>query len=392
MKPVLDGMNKDKVVTRFAPSPSGYMHIGNLRTALYSYLLAKSNGGTFILRIEDTDRKRLVENAIQIIYDTLNLAGLQYDEGPGKGGANGPYVQSERKDIYIEYAERLISAGHAYYCFCGNQEPDEATEDSSSYGYGRHCRNLSPEEVSDKLQSGMPYVIRQKVPLDGTTTFDDLVFGSISRANSDLQDSVLIKSDGYPTYNFAHVVDDHLMGVTHVVRGSEYLSSTPQYVILYDHFGWERPAYVHLPLIMGKSEDGTVSKLSKRHGAVSFQDLVQDGFMPESIVNYIALLGWSPKDTSEEFFTLGELVQRFRVSGINKSSSIFDFEKLLWFNGMYIRKLTPERFSELALPHVKGVITRDIDIAKLMALIQPRIEKFSQIPQHIAFFEALPEF
>ena len=235
--------------------------------------------------------------------------------------------------------------------------------------------------MSEKLSSGVPYVIRQKVPLDGATSFDDMVFGNISRANADLQDIVLIKSDGYPTYNFAHVVDDHLMGVTHVVRGSEYLSSTPQYVLLYDAFGWKRPHYVHLPLIMGKGEDGTVSKLSKRHGAVSFQDLVQDGYLPESIVNYIALLGWSPKETTEEFFTLEELVQRFKVSGINKSSSIFDYEKLLWFNGNYIRKLTPERFSELATPHVKKIITRDIDMARLMALIQPRIEKFSQIPR-----------
>jgi glutamyl-tRNA synthetase len=368
------------------------MHIGNLRTALYAYLLARSNSGVFILRIEDTDRNRLVENAIQIIYDTLELAGLEYDEGPGKGGPNGPYVQSERREIYIEYAQKLITSGHAYYCFCNNQAPEEATEATGSFGYNRRCRNRSAEEVGEKLKSGIPYVIRQKAPLEGDTTFDDMVFGSISKANADLQDIVLIKSDRYPTYNFAHVVDDYLMGVTHVVRGSEYLSSTPQYVNLYDAFGWKRPHYVHLPLIMGKGEDGTVSKLSKRHGAVSFQDLVQDGFMPESIVNYIALLGWSPKDTDEEFFTLEELVQRFRVTGINKSSSIFDFEKLLWFNGMYIRKLTPERFAELAIPYVKKVVSRDIDIAKLVALIQPRVEKFSQIPPQIGFFETLPEF
>lgn len=385
-------MNTTKVVTRFAPSPSGYMHIGNLRTALYAYLLARSNGGTFILRIEDTDRNRLVENAIQIIYDTLELAGLEYDEGPAKGGPNGPYVQSERKDVYIEYAQKLISAGHAYHCFCSSQGGEEAVEATTAFGYNRRCRNLSESEVSAKLKSGNPYVVRQKAPLEGDTTFEDLVFGSISKANADLQDIVLIKSDGYPTYNFAHVVDDYLMGVTHVVRGSEYLSSTPQYVILYDSFGWGRPQYVHLPLIMGKGEDGTVSKLSKRHGAVSFQDLVQDGFMPESIVNYIALLGWSPKDTNEEFFTLEELVQRFRVSGINKSSSIFDYEKLLWFNGVYIRKLTPERFAELAIPYVKQVVSRDLDVGKLLALIQPRIEKFSQIPQQISFFETLPDF
>lgn len=392
MKPILDGMNKIGVVTRFAPSPSGYMHIGNLRTALYSYLLAKSNGGVFILRIEDTDRNRLVENAIQIIYETLELAGLKYDEGPGIGGPNGPYVQSERREIYIEYAQKLISSGHAYYCFCNTQGGDEAGEATGSYGYSRRCRNLSADEVNEKLKNGIPYVIRQKAPLDGVTTFDDMVFGAISKANPDLQDIVLIKSDRYPTYNFAHVVDDHVMGVTHVVRGSEYLSSTPQYVILYDSFGWERPQYVHLPLIMGKGEDGTVSKLSKRHGAVSFQDLVQDGFMPESIVNYIALLGWSPKDTSEEFFTLEELVEKFRVSGINKSSAIFDYEKLLWFNGMYIRKLPAGRFRELALPHVKKVVSRDIDIDKLMTLIQPRIEKFSQIGQQVAFLEGLPVF
>ncbi|MEW5702343.1 MAG: glutamate--tRNA ligase [Candidatus Zixiibacteriota bacterium] len=385
-------MNKTQVVTRFAPSPSGYMHIGNLRTALYSYLLAKSHGGVFILRIEDTDRTRLVENAVQLIYETLELAGLKYDEGPGIGGPNGPYVQSERREIYIEYAQKLIASGHAYYCFCNSQEGEEAGEAAGSYGYSRRCRNLSADEVSEKLKNGIPYVLRQKTPPDGVTTFDDMVFGAISRANADLSDIVLIKSDGYPTYNFAHVVDDHLMGVTHVVRGSEYLSSTPQYVILYDSFGWERPQYVHLPLIMGKGEDGTVSKLSKRHGAVSFHDLVQDGFLPESIVNYIALLGWSPKDTSEEFFTLEELVQRFRVSGISKSAAIFDYEKLLWFNGVYIRKLTPERFRELALPYVRKVVRRDIGIEKLMPLIQPRIEKFSQIGQQVAFLETLPVF
>ncbi len=325
--------HKSTVVTRYAPSPSGYMHIGNLRTALYSYLLAKSKGGTFILRIEDTDRKRLVENAVQIIFDTLHISGLEYDEGPGRGGNRGPYVQSERKHIYAECAQKLIASGHAYHCFCDNQSHDEPEEESGSFGYNRKCRNLSADEVREKLSGGMPHVIRQKTPLEGTTSFDDLVFGSISRANTDLQDIVLLKSDGYPTYNFANVVDDHLMGITHVVRGSEYLSSTPQYVLLYDAFGWPRPNYVHLPLIMGKSEDGTVSKLSKRHGAVSFQDLVQDGYLPESIINYIALLGWSPKDTTEEFFTLAELVQRFQVSGINKSSSIFDYEKLLWING-----------------------------------------------------------
>ncbi len=386
-------MNNTGVVTRFAPSPSGYMHIGNLRTALYAYLLARSSGGTFILRIEDTDRNRLVENAIQIIYDTLELAGLEYDEGPGKGGPHGPYVQSERRDIYIEHAHRLIAAGHAYYCFCNSQVSEEPPgETTGGYGYNRRCRDLPADEGSEKLESGVPHVIRQKAPLHGETTFEDMVFGSITKANADLQDIVLIKSDGYPTYNFAHVVDDYLMGVTHVVRGSEYLSSTPQYVNLYDSFGWERPRYVHLPLIMGKGEDGTVSKLSKRHGAVSFQDLVQDGFLPESIVNYIALLGWSPKDTNDEFFTLKELVQRFRVSGINKSSSIFDYEKLLWFNGMYIRKLTPERFAERAMPYVRKVVSRDVDLSKLLALIQPRIEKFSQIPQQISFFETLPDF
>ena len=385
-------MNSKNVVTRFAPSPSGYMHIGNLRTALYSYLLAKSHGGTFLLRIEDTDRKRLVENAIQIIYDTLEQAGLQYDEGPGKGGNNGPYVQSERLNIYAEHARKLVASGHAYYCFCENQEPAENVADEVGFGYKRTCRDLTRESVAEKLDSGAPYVIRQMVPLEGSTTFHDLVFGNITRENTDLQDIVLIKSDGYPTYNFAHVVDDHLMGVTHVVRGSEYLSSTPQYVLLYDAFGWGRPNYVHLPLIMGKGEDGTVSKLSKRHGAVSFQDLVEDGYLPESIVNYIALLGWSPKETTEEFFSLDELVQRFKVSGINKSSSIFDYEKLLWFNGMYIRKLTPERFGELATPYVRKVITREIDLARLLALIQPRIEKFSQIPQQIGFLQTLPNF
>ncbi|MCL6458142.1 MAG: glutamate--tRNA ligase, partial [Gorillibacterium sp.] len=368
------------------------MHIGNLRTALYAYLLAKSNNGTFILRIEDTDRERLVEGTVQVIYDTLEQAKLRYDEGPNVGGEHGPYVQSERKDIYLEYAQKLVLSGHAYYCFCDKERLDTLHETKGNVGYDRHCRNLSEAEVNDKLNAGVPYVIRQKVPLEDSTTYHDAVFGEISINNAEMQDTVLMKADHYPTYNFANVVDDYLMGITHVVRGSEYVTSTPLYILLYKSFGWECPEYVHLPLIMGKNSDGSVSKLSKRHGAVSFQDLVSDGYLPETIINYIALLGWSPKETNEEFFTLEELAQIFRVEDINKSPAVFDYDKLLWFNGAYIRKLAPERFSELAMPYLQQVITKAVDIDKILTLIQPRVEKLSHIPEIVTFLETLPEF
>ncbi len=381
-----------KPVTRFAPSPTGYMHIGNLRTALYAYLIAKHDGGTYILRIEDTDRERFVEGATDVIKDTLRITGLRYDEGPDVGGEHGPYVQSERREIYKQYAEKLVELGHAYYCFCSKERLESLHEEDAVGGYDRHCRDLTREEVEAELAKGTPYVIRQKMPLTGTTSYVDAVFGEISTENKELQDQILMKADGYPTYNFCHVVDDHLMGVTHVVRGSEYLTSTPKYALLYDAFGWERPVYVHLPLIMGRGEDGTVSKLSKRHGAVSFADLLADGYLAEAIVNYLALLGWCPKGVENEFFTLDELCHAFTLDGISKSPAVFDYEKLLWFNGEYIRKLTPEAFRELALPYIGEHSFSEAQLSAILALIQPRIEKLSQIPEKIAFFRELPAY
>ena len=378
--------------TRFAPSPTGYMHIGNLRTALYAYLLAKHDNGTFILRIEDTDRERFVEGATDIIKSTLAITGLNYDEGPDVGGDHGPYVQSERKPIYMEYAKKLIDLGQAYYCFCTKERLDKLHEDDATGGYDRHCRNLSKEEVESNLAAGIPYVIRQKMPLEGVTTYTDCVFGEISMNNSELQDQILIKADGYPTYNFAHIVDDYLMCVTHVVRGSEYLTSTPKYVLLYDAFGWERPQYVHLPLMMGKNADGSVSKLSKRHGAVSFADLLEDGYLPEAILNYIALLGWCPKESEKEFFNLSELVEAFSVDGVSKSPSVFDFEKLLWFNGEYIHKLDDEVFLSYADRFIKSEIPANINKSKMLSLLKTRISKFSELDQKMAFFLQLPEY
>lgn len=379
-------------VTRFAPSPTGYMHIGNLRTALYSYLIAKHDGGRFILRIEDTDRERLVEGATDIIKSTLKITGLKYDEGPDIGGEHGPYVQSERKPIYMEYAKKLIELGYAYYCFCTKDRLEKLHEEDAVGGYDRHCRNLTKEEVEANLAAGVPFVIRQKMPLEGTTSYTDLVFGEISMSNTELQDQILIKADGYPTYNFCHVIDDYLMGVTHVVRGSEYLTSTPKYVLLYDAFGWERPKYVHLPLMMGKNADGTVSKLSKRHGAVSFQDLVADGYLPEAITNYISLLGWSPKVDGAEFFTLKELEAAFSIDGISKSPSVFDFEKLLWFNGEYIRKMDEAEFEARITPFLTANIPDNINVRKMLSLLRTRLNKLSEINEKIAFFITLPDY
>jgi len=379
-------------VTRFAPSPTGYMHIGNLRTALYSYLIAKHDDGNFILRIEDTDRERLVEGATDIIKSTLRITGLNYDEGPEVGGTHGPYVQSERKEIYMEYAKKLVELGHAYYCFCTKERLEKLHEEDATGGYDRHCRNLSKEEVDELLKSGIPYVIRQKMPLEGVTTYTDTVFGEISMNNSELQDQILMKADGYPTYNFAHVIDDYLMGVTHVVRGSEYLTSTPKYVLLYDAFGWERPNYVHLPLLMGKNADGSVSKLSKRHGAVSFQDLLNDGYLPEAITNYIALLGWCPKNSETEFFTLEGLKTAFTIDGVSKSPAVFDFEKLLWFNGEYIHRLDDADFERLVLPFIKTAIPENINKPKMLSLLKTRISKLSEIDDKMAFFITIPEY
>lgn len=378
--------------TRFAPSPTGYMHIGNLRTALYSYLISKHDGGKFILRIEDTDRERLVEGATDIIKSTLKITGLHYDEGPEVGGPNGPYVQSERKEIYMEYAKKLVDLGAAYYCFCSKERLEKLHEEDAVGGYDRHCRNLSPEEVEQKLAAGLPFVIRQKMPLEGVTSYVDEVFGEISMNNSELQDQILMKADGYPTYNFCHVVDDHLMGVTHVVRGSEYLTSTPKYVLLYDAFGWERPKYVHLPLLMGKNDDGSVSKLSKRHGAVSFQDLLDDGYLSEAIVNYIALLGWCPKNSESEFFTLDELKAVFTIDGVSKSPAVFDFEKLLWFNGEYIHKLPFDEFKARVAPFLRSDIPASIDKEKMLSLLHTRISKLSDINEKMDFFINLPDY
>ena len=379
-------------VTRFAPSPTGYMHIGNLRTALYSYLISKHDSGTFILRIEDTDRERLVEGATDIIKSTLNITGLLWDEGPDVGGDHGPYVQSDRKPIYMEYAKKLVDMGAAYYCFCTKERLEKLHEEDATGGYDRHCRTLSKEEIEKNLAAGIPYVIRQKMPLEGVTSYTDSVFGEISMNNSELQDQILIKADGYPTYNFAHVIDDYLMKVTHVVRGSEYLTSTPKYVLLYDAFGWERPTYVHLPLLMGKNPDGSVSKLSKRHGAVSFQDLLNDGYLPEAIINYIALLGWCPKNSETEFFTLDELKEIFTIDGVSKSPAVFDFEKLLWFNGEYIHKLEQDRFEELVKPFITTDIPTNVNVSKMLGLLRTRISKLSEINDKMSLFISLPEY
>jgi glutamyl-tRNA synthetase len=368
------------------------MHVGNLRTALYEYLIAKSMGGTFVLRIEDTDQERYVEGAVDVIYNTLKTAGINHDEGPDVGGDFGPYVQSERKDMYLPYAEQLIKDGKAYRCFCTKERLEKLAENSEFGGYDRHCRDLSEEEIEENLKNNTPYVIRQKMPLDGKTTFKDAVFGEITVDNSELQDQILIKTDGYPTYNFANVIDDHTMGITHVVRGSEYLSSTPKYNLLYEAFGWEIPTYVHLPLIMGKHEDGSVSKLSKRHGSTGFEDLVEDGYLPEAIINYIALLGWCPKD-NQEIFTMKELEENFFIEGISKSPAVFDYDKLLWFNAEYIKAMDEETFTAHAMPYYKEVFgDKEMDYSKFRGILQQRLEKFKDIPEKIKFFAELPEY
>ena len=376
------------VRTRFAPSPTGYMHIGNLRTALYAYLFAKSQNGKFVLRIEDTDQKRYVEDATRVIYETLQVANIHHDEGPDVGGDYGPYVQSERKAIYKEYAQKLIDKGAAYYCFCAKTEEED---EENPVINECHCRDLSHEEVRKNLEEGMSYVIRQKVPHEGTTTFNDLVYGEITVENETLDDQILLKSDGMPTYNFANVVDDYLMGITHIIRGSEYLSSNPKYILLYQAFGWEVPAYIHLPLINGKNPDGTVSKLSKRHGAVSFQALVEQGYLPEAIINYIALLGWSPKN-EREIFTMDELCEVFSVAGLHKSPAVFDYQKLDWVNGQHIQAMPFDAFSKMAFPYsgVKGTFLEE-KWNKIATLMQPRIGKFSEIPEKIQFlYEVAP--
>ncbi|MCI8994403.1 MAG: glutamate--tRNA ligase [Lachnospiraceae bacterium] len=381
-----------KVRTRFAPSPTGRMHVGNLRTALYAYLIAKHEGGDFLLRIEDTDQERLVEGAVDIIYRTLQKTGLVHDEGPDKDGGVGPYVQSERQasGIYLEYARKLIEKGEAYYCFCDKERLDSLKTEVAGKEivvYDKHCLSLSPQEVQEKLDAGIPYVIRQNNPTTGTTSFVDDIYGEITVDNSELDDMILIKSDGYPTYNFANVVDDHLMGITHVVRGNEYLSSSPKYNRLYEAFGWQVPTYVHCPLITDEEH----KKLSKRCGHSSFEDLIEQGFLTEAIVNFVALLGWSPED-DREIFTLEELVKAFDYRHMSKAPSVFDFTKLKWMNGEYMKAMDFDTFYDMALPYLKAVITKDYDLPKIAAMVKTRIEVFPDIGGLIDFFEELPEY
>ncbi len=382
-----------KVRCRFAPSPTGKMHVGNLRSALYEFLIAKHAGGDFIFRIEDTDRERYVEGATEIIYNTLEKTGLIYDEGPDKDKGYGPYIQSERvqSGIYMKYAKELIDKGEAYYCFCDKERlstlKSEVVEGKEITVYDKHCLHLSKEEIAEKLANGTPYVIRQNNPTEGTTSFHDELYGDISVENSELDDMILIKSDGYPTYNFANVVDDHLMEITHVVRGNEYLSSTPKYNRLYEAFGWELPTYIHLPLITDEEH----KKLSKRSGHSSFEDIIEQGILPEAIVNFIALLGWSPEE-NREIFTLEELIQEFDYTRINKSPSVFDMNKLKWMNGEYIKAMDFDRFYEVALPYMTEVITKELDFQKIAAMVKTRIEVFPDIKDLIGFFESLPEY
>ncbi len=378
------------VRTRFAPSPTGYMHIGNLRTALYEFLIAKSQGGSFILRIEDTDQERFVEGATDIIYKTLEMAKMPHDEGPDVGGDYSPYVQSERKNDYLKYALELIDKGEAYYCFCTKERLDSLKTETSHetiVKYDRHCLHLSKEEIEENLKNGVPYVIRQKIR-DGKTTFHDEVYGNITVDNSELEDQILIKSDGYPTYNFANVIDDHAMNITHVVRGAEYLSSTPKYNLLYEAFGWDIPTYVHLPAVMKDKHN----KLSKRNGDASFQDLVAKGYLPDAIVNYIALLGWSPS-VNQEIFTIDELIKEFSIKGLSKSPAIFDIEKLTWMNGEYIKKMDKDEFYSWAEPELKAAIKRtDIDLKKVAGYVQTRIGTSKDIAPMVDFVDNLPEY
>ena len=381
-----------KVRTRFAPSPTGRMHVGNLRTALYAYLIAKHEGGDFILRIEDTDQERYVEGAVDIIYRTLASTGLVHDEGPDKDGGVGPYVQSQRQEqgIYLEYAKQLIEKGEAYYCFCDQERLDSLKQEVAGKEisiYDKHCLSLSKEEIEANLKAGKPYVIRQNNPRTGTTTFADEIYGDITVDNAELDDMILIKSDGYPTYNFANVVDDHLMGITHVVRGNEYLSSSPKYNRLYEAFGWEVPVYVHCPLITNEEHQ----KLSKRSGHSSYEDLVEQGFLTEAIINFVALLGWSPED-NREIFSLEELVEAFDYHHMSKSPAVFDTVKLRWMNGEYLKAMDFDRFYEMAEPYIRAVVTKDYDLRMIAAMVKTRIEVFPDIASHIDFFEEMPAY
>ncbi len=385
-----------KIRTRFAPSPTGRMHVGNLRTALYAYLIAKHEGGDFILRIEDTDQNREMEGAVDIIYRTLRETGLLWDEGPDKDGGVGPYIQSERmaQGIYLDYAKKLVEKGEAYYCFCDEERLKTLSQEIEIDGevkkvmrYDKHCLKLSKEEVQAKLDAGMPYVIRQNNPMEGETKFEDELYGTISVPNAELDDMILIKSDGFPTYNFANVVDDHLMGITHVVRGNEYLSSAPKYNRLYEAFGWEVPVYIHCPLITDENHN----KLSKRSGHSSFEDLLEQGFLTETVVNFVSLLGWSPEG-NEEIFSLEELVKEFDYHKISKSPAVLDMTKLKWMNSEYIKKMDPEAFYEKAEPILKETIKRNVDLRKIASMVQSRIEVFTDIAEQVDFFEAVPEY
>lgn len=383
-----------KIRTRFAPSPTGRMHVGNLRTALYAYLIAKHEGGDFILRIEDTDQERFMEGALEIIYRTMELTGLQHDEGPDKDGGVGPYVQSERQaqGIYLKYAKELVEKGEAYYCFCTKERLDSLKSTVAEDGkevrvYDKHCLGLSKEEVEEKLKAGIPYVIRQNNPNEGQTTFHDIIFGDITVDNAELDDMILIKSDGYPTYNFANVVDDHLMGITHVVRGNEYLSSSPKYNRLYEAFGWQVPEYIHCPTITNEEHQ----KLSKRSGHSSFEDLLEQGFLKEAVVNFVALLGWSPSE-NREIFSLAELVDAFDYKRINKAPAVFDMVKLRWMNGEYMKTMDFDMFYEMALPYIREVIKHDMDFKKIAEMVKTRIEVFPDIREHIDFLQEMPEY
>lgn len=380
---------KDGVRTRFAPSPTGYMHVGNLRTALYTWLIARHSGGKFILRIEDTDQGRLVEGATEVIYATLRKCGLTWDEGPDIGGPVGPYIQTERRALYGKYAELLVEKGHAYYCFC---EKTESEEDSGNFDRAANpCRDMSLEEARAKVAAGAPYVIRQKIPAEGSTVFSDAVFGDITVENSTLDDQVLIKRDGLPTYNFANVIDDHLMGITHVVRGSEYLSSAPKYNLLYQGFGWDVPTYIHCSPVMRDAHN----KMSKRKGDPSYEDLIAMGYLSEAVVNYVTLLGWSPRGeyAEREFFTLAELAEIFDIGGISKSPAIFDIEKLTYFNAHYLREMSPEAFHAAALPYIRQAVQNPaLSTEEIAGLLQARCERLTDIPEKLDFFDALPDY
>lgn len=378
----------ETVRTRFAPSPTGFMHIGNLRTGLYAYLFARKHGGNFVLRIEDTDQERKVEGAVDMIYRTLATAGIDYDEGPDKDGGYGPYVQTDRMEIYKEYAKKLVELGGAYYCFCDKERLESLKDENGVHTYDKHCRNLSKEEVDRRLKAGEPYVIRQKVPEGVVSSYTDMVFGNISVDSADIEDGILLKSDGLPTYNFANVVDDHLMGITHVIRGTEYLSSTPKYNLIYDAFGWERPKYMHLPPIM---KDAT-RKLSKRFGDANFEDFISKGYLPQAVVNYIALLGWCPKDNREKM-TIDEMIEAFDTDGISHSSSIFDEAKMRWLNGEYLKAMTKQEFKAVAEKWIReGIGDKNYDIDEIADLMQTRVDILSEIPQKIAFLNEFGDY